>query len=141
MILGAVALACVGCAGPTVATTTLASAPSQPANCSVAIVPHVASDSATPGGISFPAAPAEKWQVVGTVGVAAIGIDGPFADAHFDDVRAEACAMGGEAVAVMGSAMAAKTARSSDLVYAVLRKPSATKQAATDARPRAVDVR
>lgn len=136
-----VLLAAMGCGGVSVASTKLAELPANPENCAVEIVPVVATQSRTaPESIRLPDAAPTSWQVVGTVGVAAIGVDGPFADGHFDHVRAEACAMGGEAVAVLATG-ASQAAGGPDLAYAVLRRPSAARQAAAEPSPRAVHVR
>ena len=86
------------------------------------IVTEIATEAMVAGG---------AWTMLGTVGVDAIGSEGPFADGHFDGVRAKACAMGGDAVAVMASRWADNVPAASDasLAYVVLRKPARTSTA------------
>jgi hypothetical protein len=104
----------VGC-GPSVGEARLVSAPARAASCELEFLQLEIQDMA-PGG---------KYEILGHVVLSEEGIRDPLAPAYRDKVRPRACAMGGEAVAILMTGTAAPHALSAGgttIDYAIVRR-------------------
>lgn len=113
-----VALACaqlLGC-GPSVTTMRLVSAPAKSDDCSLQFL------QLTINQVS-PAAPDYAYEVLGHVILQETGVQDPLQDRYRKLVRPSACAMGGDAVAILQQATSSSALGSgSGVDYAVVRK-------------------
>ena len=104
--------------GPSVGEARLVSAAAKPASCDLDFLQLEIQDMA----------PGAKYEVLGHVVLSEEGIRDPLAPAYRDKVRPRACAMGGEAVAILmtgTNAPAALSTGGTTIDYAIVRKRTA----------------
>lgn len=107
----------VGC-GPSVGEARLVSAPAKPATCDLDFLQLEIQDMA----------PGAKYEILGHVVLSEYGVRDPLAPEYRAKVRPRACAMGGEAVAILMTGTAAPQAFSAGgttIDYAIVRKRTA----------------
>ena len=114
LLFSVLALGALAC-GPSVGEAHLVSAAPKPASCDLDFL-EVSIQEVSPGA---------KYEILGHVVLSQEGIRDPLAPAYRAKVRPRACAMGGEAVAILMTGTAAPTVLSTGgttVDYAILRK-------------------
>jgi len=111
--VGAVAWLLVGC-GPNISEVRTVSAPAREPNCSLEFIKANMNELSSGTG---------EWEMLGQIVLQEEGVQDPFAERYRAIVRPRACAMGGEAVALVLSATSqGLTTSGSSTSYGVLRK-------------------
>lgn len=110
---GVAAWAAVGC-GPSISEMRTVNAPARDPNCSLEFIKANMTELSSGTG---------QWELLGQIVLQEEGVQDPFAERYRAIVRPRACAMGGEAVAIVMSATSeGLTTSGSATSYGVLRK-------------------